>query len=599
LGVEIIHTYDASGIYTVTLKVIDAEGYWDTDQVNITVYDYEKPVINIGGDIVINEGISYKFSSTGTYDNSGTVIWYNWTFGDSEFINGSGASAQNPSHTYDMPGIYIVNLTVSDPTGNINSSSITVTVRDTTIPFANAGPDDEVDERVNYEFNGTGSSDNSGEIVWYNWTFGDGDIEEGSNPRPIHKYNTPGKYTVILRVTDAWGLWDEDTMRLTVLDATDPNANAGIDDSVDAGESYQFDGSGSSDNVGIFRFYWDVDNSDGLNWDYPDLSGERPSHTFTEPGDYIVTLRVEDSQGNYDQDSVIITVNVVEVIDEIPPAKPTDLDVTLVATGSALELTWEAPVTNEDGTTLEDLDKYIIYYKKGATGDFKKLDEVEAGTTSYEHTGLANEQEYFYYIVAVDTSLNPSSQSVIVSGIPDVDTDGDGVGDFEDLDDDGDGYLDEEDAYPLDPERWAEDAEEGTPWLLLILIIVIISVVLVVLLMMKMRKKEEIPQAAPQAAKTLPPPPPGTTPQTGGARPLPPPPQPVTSQVQTRTSAVPPPPPPALAASATAPPPPPKGAAAPQQKIKCPKCSGIFAIGSTQRPIEIKCPHCGAKGMIK
>lgn len=32
--------------------------------------------------------------------------------------------------------------------------------------------------------------------------------------------------------------------------------------------------------------------------------------------------------------------------------------------------------------------------------------------------------------------------------------------------------------------------------------------------------------------------------------------------------------------------------------IRCPVCKEIFKLKSTQRPIEIKCPHCGAEGEL-
>lgn len=605
-GMKVVNIYDTVGTYTATVRVEDAQGNWATDTVNITIYDSTLPIVQIGDDRTVDEDTSVSFSSTGTQDNSNDIIWYNWTFGDGGTMNGTTYMYQHPTYRFSNPGIFTVTLTVSDSSGNINSTSITVIVNDKTNPSADAGLDDETDEDVYYDFNGTGSTDNSGEIIWYNWTFGDGNTKEGSDPAPSYRYLTPGVYTVTLRVADAAGLWDEDIMKITVLDATDPVANAGTDDSVNEDEEYQFDGSDSSDNVNIVRWYWDIDESDGADWDSPDLNGISPKHTYEEPGQYIVTLRAEDAEGNYDTDTVRITVNAVEGPDSMPPASPSDLEVTLVADGEALELSWDAPVMNEDGTTLTDLDHYEVWYRRGTTGSFRKADDVDASRTVYTHTDLTNLKEYFYYIVAVDMSGNPSAPSDTETGTPDEDTDLDGIGNAEDLDDDDDGHPDDDDAYPLDPDKWKkEETGEGIPWLYLILVIVIVVIVVILVLVMMMRKKEkgvDFTQEAPQQPQVAPPAPPAAAP----APPVPPPSTAATMVLQPPVAAATPPapPPPATAvpppkAQAGTLPPPPKPAAPGGQKIKCPKCAKIFPVTSEKRPFEIQCPHCGQKGVIK
>jgi hypothetical protein len=36
-----------------------------------------------------------------------------------------------------------------------------------------------------------------------------------------------------------------------------------------------------------------------------------------------------------------------------------------------------------------------------------------------------------------------------------------------------------------------------------------------------------------------------------------------------------------------------------QKVIKCPKCSKYIRIKTTERPIQIACPHCGVKGELR
>jgi len=49
-------------------------------------------------------------------------------------------------------------------------------------------------------FNGSGSTDNDGEIVEYKWDFGDG--QEGSGVNPTHVYQAEGTYSISLKVRD-------------------------------------------------------------------------------------------------------------------------------------------------------------------------------------------------------------------------------------------------------------------------------------------------------------------------------------------------------------------------------------------------------------
>jgi len=86
------------------------------------------------------------------------------------------------------------------------------------------------------------------------------------------------------------------------LDKTKPVANAGQDVTVRLGSIISFDASDSSDSLsGIVSYEWDF--GDGTKG-----TGVSPSHNYTEPGNYIVTLTVRDAAGNSGSDSIIVKV---------------------------------------------------------------------------------------------------------------------------------------------------------------------------------------------------------------------------------------------------------------------------------------------------
>jgi hypothetical protein len=182
---------------------------------------------------------------------------------------------------------------------------------------ADAGFDDYTDEDISYSFDGSASWSSVG-IADYSWDMDSSDGIDWSKPdykgpnlwNPTHTYFTPGIYVITLNVTDINGYWDIDTITLTVNDITPPFADPGSDDSVDEDTPYHFDASGSWDNSGsIISYIWDMDASNGIDLANPDCTGISPTHTFSEPGIYIVTLYVYDSSGNFKTSTITISVN--------------------------------------------------------------------------------------------------------------------------------------------------------------------------------------------------------------------------------------------------------------------------------------------------
>ena len=106
-----------------------------------------------------------------------------------------------------------------------------------------------------------------------------------------------------------------DIHSFTVLEGSDepPVADAGDDALVSIGSEVTFDSSDSSDDVAITSFTWTF----MYNGSEVSLDEASPSFTFWTEGTYIVTLNVTDAQGDYDTDTMTVTVQGT-VIPEFP-----------------------------------------------------------------------------------------------------------------------------------------------------------------------------------------------------------------------------------------------------------------------------------------
>lgn len=68
-------------------------------------------------------GVPLTFDGSGSYDTDGTIVSYDWDFGDS----GTGAGV-TPTHTYASAGVYTVTLTVTDDAGATDTATSTATI---------------------------------------------------------------------------------------------------------------------------------------------------------------------------------------------------------------------------------------------------------------------------------------------------------------------------------------------------------------------------------------------------------------------------------------------------------------------------------------
>ena len=291
------HVFNMTGVFNVTLKVRDAAGHEVADSMVVTVLQDMPPTADAGSDQTMNEDTVVQFDGSGSADDLG-IVNLTWEIVELSIL----MYESMPSHTFDMPGIYNVTLTVTDTIGQTGVDQIVITIVDVTNPVAGAGADDTVTVGTPYALNGTSSIDNVG-IVNYTWTFTDVTAQTLYGVEPVYNFARLGVFTITLTVADAEGLTDTDIVVITVIDDVPPVANAGSDRSIRVGTSTSLDGALSTDNVGITSYTWTF-----LDLTLQTLTGVSQSYTFAHTGLFNVTLNVTDASGNYAVDWVEVTV---------------------------------------------------------------------------------------------------------------------------------------------------------------------------------------------------------------------------------------------------------------------------------------------------
>ena len=183
-----IHQFGASGKYSVSLVVTDANGCQDKIQKIQIVTVNPKPTalfkMDSAYDCKVPTFIPFRNASVGN------GLSYRWDFGD-----GAGSTATNPRHQYTKLGTYSPKLVVVDVNGCKDSLTLKNGLYlgplnpDFTSDITTVCGASVIDFENKTVFNGG---------LKFSWDFGDGTTS--SNPYPSKYYKNPGKYTVSLTV---------------------------------------------------------------------------------------------------------------------------------------------------------------------------------------------------------------------------------------------------------------------------------------------------------------------------------------------------------------------------------------------------------------
>ncbi|MCS7037880.1 MAG: PKD domain-containing protein [Saprospiraceae bacterium] len=274
-----IHTYAASGTYTVVLTAVNACGTTTSTQ---TVTILLPPTAAFSASPT---GGCAPLTVTFTNQSSADATAFNWTF-----QGGTPASSteSNPTVVFKDPGVYTVTLVASNAAG---SSTSTMTIAVQGLPTAGF--------TVQQAGLGIMLTNTSQNATSFHWNFGDGNTSNQANP--THTYAQPGAYTVTLRAENACGSV-EFSIRVEIQGAAPV---AGFKPSATQGcmpFTVQFNDQSAGNPIA-----W--------NWSFPGgnpaVSSEKnPTVMYMSPGLYPVTLIVTNAYGS----DTLTQQNLIEVL---------------------------------------------------------------------------------------------------------------------------------------------------------------------------------------------------------------------------------------------------------------------------------------------
>ncbi|HPS73668.1 MAG TPA: PKD domain-containing protein, partial [Bacteroidales bacterium] len=218
------HLFPAPGVYTVTLTVADTNGCMNTISHTIEVHPLPVPNFTWNAPNCQSTAVQFTDLSYVPAGFTGYVAKWVWDFGDGTTQTILLPTSPNVLHTFTGPGTaYTVRLTVWS--NDSCTAFIEKTVNLIPAPIANFtySTINCADQMVN--FTDLSQSNGGGNIVSWNWNFGDpgsGINNTSTIQSPSHTYSAPGPYTVQLIVTNVNNCVD--TVQLPITIAQPPVA---------------------------------------------------------------------------------------------------------------------------------------------------------------------------------------------------------------------------------------------------------------------------------------------------------------------------------------------------------------------------------------
>lgn len=285
------HSYSLAGNYSVSLEVIDNDGCGNSVSHSLNVF--ENPIADFSYDLSCQSSPTYFTDLSSVEAPSTAINQWDWDFGD-----GTYSQSQNPYHSYPPTNITNYNVHLEVETIDGCTSSIIKPIGVLPTPHANFNyetingtlcPGGEI------QFNDLSTSLGFELTNWY-WNFGDSDFSTAINP--MHEYDSPGSYNVILTVTNSASCSHDIQQQIVINSAPEIDFSFST---VCLGSTTLF----------LDSDFIDVENTSVWTYDFGDENSSNqsdPSHSYSTSGYFNVNFSITDINGCENSISHIVPV---------------------------------------------------------------------------------------------------------------------------------------------------------------------------------------------------------------------------------------------------------------------------------------------------
>jgi gliding motility-associated-like protein len=298
-----IHHFNSEGIYQVQLITTTTELCKDTNTMTLEVYP--KPIAAFTPtDVCLNtptEFLDISVVSTQVYPNETVLPYSGWDFGD-------GLTASGPSsiHTYNSPGSYNAQITITSNHGCRDTANMIVIVHSNPVAsFVSA--DSAGCSPVTASFINTSTIDNNPQnyTLTYDWYFDNNTVDniENTNSVFVNEGHTSNEYYgASLVATSNYGCKDSvyNNNMVTVYPIPYPEFSFNPDETNVYNTLIEF----TDESIGASFWFWNLGDATLTN-------DQNPTHRYADSGYYVVDLRIENGYGCTDSISKTLRIDPV------------------------------------------------------------------------------------------------------------------------------------------------------------------------------------------------------------------------------------------------------------------------------------------------
>ncbi|HUP20871.1 MAG TPA: PKD domain-containing protein [Gemmatimonadota bacterium] len=257
----------------------------------------QPPTADAGPDLDALVGERVTITGGGT-DPEGRALGFSWTV----LSRPQGSTAQledadtvTPEIMPDVAGTYVLQLTVTDDQGQTATDTMEIDVTQPVGPVGNAGPDQNVNVGANVQL--TGSASGGQAPVTFMWSILSGPnspaIQNANSANASFVASAAGTYVVQLKVTDANGLTDTDTVQIVAVQPNQaPTGSLDAPAAVFVNTQVFATVTASDPDNDPLEITWRVENSNGIQ--VASGVGTDISFTPTGFGPHVVIVTISD-----------------------------------------------------------------------------------------------------------------------------------------------------------------------------------------------------------------------------------------------------------------------------------------------------------------